>query len=76
MLLGDVLSSAYQQAQLNQGIFRPETITVGDLFIGALIPGLLLVALYIGYLLMMAWLRPATMPAHDIADIPQSDHHD
>jgi len=72
VLLGDVLSSAYQQAQLNQGIFRPETISVGDLFIGALIPGLLLVALYIGYLLTMAWLRPATMPAHDIADIPQA----
>jgi hypothetical protein len=40
VLLGDVLSNAYQQAQLDMGIFSPETISVGDLFIGALIPGL------------------------------------
>jgi tripartite ATP-independent transporter DctM subunit len=63
VLLGDVLSSAYQQAQLQQGIFRPETITVGDLFIGALIPGFLLVGLYIGYLLITARLHPTSMPA-------------
>jgi tripartite ATP-independent transporter DctM subunit len=63
VLLGDVLSSAYQQAQLRQGIFRPETISVGDLFIGALLPGLLLVGLYISYLLIVARLRPASMPA-------------
>src|SRR5210317_1322738 len=43
VLLGDVLSSAYQQAQLDQGVFSPRTISVGDLFAGALIPGLLLV---------------------------------
>jgi tripartite ATP-independent transporter DctM subunit len=63
VLLGDVLSSAYQQAQLQQGIFRPETISVGDLFIGALLPGFLLVGLYISYLLITARLRPASMPA-------------
>ena len=43
VLLGDVLSNAYQQAQLDMGIFSPETISVGDLFVGALIPGLLVV---------------------------------
>ena len=63
VLLGDVLSSAYQQAQLQQGIFRPETVSVGDLFIGALLPGLLLVALYIGYLLFVAVSKPQAMPA-------------
>jgi len=63
VLLGDVLSSAYQQAQLKQGIFRPETVSVGDLFIGALLPGLLLVGLYVTYLLIMAVVRPQTMPA-------------
>lgn len=62
VLLGDVLSSAYQQAQLNSGIFRPATVSVGDLFVGALIPGLMLVGLYIIYLLLTAWLRPETMP--------------
>ncbi len=63
VLLGDVLSSAYQQAQLDMGIFAPETVSVGDLFTGALIPGLVLVGLYLLYLLAVAWLRPAAMPA-------------
>ena len=63
VLLGDVLSSAYQEAQLRQGIFSPKTVSVGDLFAGALLPGLLLVSLYVVYLVVTAWLRPATMPA-------------
>ncbi len=49
VLLGDVLSNAYQQAQLNQGIFAPKSVSVGDLFAGALLPGLCLVALYLAY---------------------------
>ena len=68
VLLGDVLSSAYQQAQLDMGIFSPETLSVGDLFVGALVPGLLLVFLYIIYLLSVAWLKPSAMPA-----IPEND---
>jgi tripartite ATP-independent transporter DctM subunit len=63
VLLGDQLSSAYQQAQLKQGIFSPEQISVGDLFVGAVIPGLLLVSLYMVYLAGVAWLRPQMMPA-------------
>jgi TRAP-type mannitol/chloroaromatic compound transport system permease large subunit len=45
ILLGDVISNAYQKAQLEQGVFAPETVSVGDLFAGALIPGLMLDAL-------------------------------
>lgn len=52
VLLGDVLSGAYQQAQLNMGNFSPDSVSVGDLFIGALIPGLLLVFLYAFYVLI------------------------
>jgi tripartite ATP-independent transporter DctM subunit len=63
VLLGDVLSSAYQQAQLNQGVFQPETVSVGDLFVGALIPGMLLVGLYVVYLVILARVQPASMPA-------------
>ena len=63
VLLGDVLSNAYQQAQLDMGIFSPESISVGDLFIGALIPGLLLVALYIVYILAVALFDKNAMPA-------------
>ena len=62
ILLGDVLSSAYQQAQLNMGIFAPETLSVGDLFVGALIPGLLLVLCYILYLLFVGYTRPDLIP--------------
>lgn len=63
VLLGDVLSSAYQQAQLDMGIFAPETISVGDLFAGALIPGLLLVSLYLAYLIIVAIVQPHRMPS-------------
>jgi TRAP-type mannitol/chloroaromatic compound transport system permease large subunit len=41
VLLGDILSNAYQQAQLNMGTLNPKTVSVGDLFMGALIPGLI-----------------------------------
>lgn len=69
VLLGDVLSSAYSQAQLDQGIFSPDTVSVGDLFAGALIPGLGLVMLYILYLVGLAIVQPSTMPAaHEAAD--------
>ncbi len=68
VLLGDVLSSAYSQAQISQGIFSPQTVSVGDLFVGALIPGLGLVLLYILYLAGLALLKPALMPAHRAAD--------
>ena len=63
VLLGDVLSSAYQQSQLQQGIFSPKTVSVGDLFIGAIIPGLILVALYMCYLIAISFIKPETMPA-------------
>jgi tripartite ATP-independent transporter DctM subunit len=68
VLLGDVLSSAYQQAQLTMGNYSPDTLSVGDLFAGALIPGLLLVFAYIVWLTLVAWLKPNSMPA-----IPSSE---
>jgi TRAP-type mannitol/chloroaromatic compound transport system permease large subunit len=63
ILLGDVLSTAYQRAQLQQGIFAPDTISVGDLFAGALFPGLMLVGMYLVYLIVVSALRPAATPA-------------
>ncbi len=65
VMLGDVMTSAYQQAQLDMGIFSPKTVSVGDLFAGALIPGLLLVVLYIVYIIVIALVRPHVMPAHE-----------
>ncbi|GGA71298.1 C4-dicarboxylate ABC transporter [Neiella marina] len=52
VLLGDVLSSTYQQVQLDLGNFSPKTVSVGDLFAGAIVPGLLLVIAYLGYILI------------------------
>lgn len=63
VLLGDTLANSYQRAQLEQGIFSPETLSVGDLFAGALLPGLLLVGLYILYQIVRAALDPKSSPA-------------
>ncbi|NNC54700.1 MAG: TRAP transporter large permease subunit, partial [Pseudomonadales bacterium] len=63
VLLGDILSSAYQQAQLSQGIFNPKTVSVGDLFVGALLPGLLLVLLYLVFIFVYAHLNRDAAPA-------------
>ena len=63
VLLGDQLSAAYQQAQLDMGVWSPETVSVGDLFVGAIIPGLMLVVLYLLYQVTTAILRPAAAPA-------------
>ena len=65
VMLGDVMTSAYQQAQLATGNYSPKTVSVGDLFAGALVPGLLLVALYILYVIVAAFLKPGSMPAHE-----------
>jgi len=62
VLLGDVLSSSYQQAQLNMGIFSPETISIADLFAGAVIPGFILVLLYIIYSIVLAIFKPEQVP--------------
>jgi tripartite ATP-independent transporter DctM subunit len=63
VLLGDILSSAYQQAQLNMGIFTPKVVSIGDLFVGAIFPGLILVALYSVYVILFA--KPKLQPAFE-----------
>lgn len=63
IILSDVMSNAYQQAQFAKGKFTIETISVGQIFAAALVPGLMLVGIYIVYLLAKAWLQPASAPA-------------
>ncbi len=63
VLLGDQISNAYVDAQRELGNWSPEPVSVGDLFAGALLPGLSLVGLYILYQIIMAWLRPSSSPA-------------
>lgn len=62
VLLGDIMSTAYQQAQLQSGIINTQTVSVGDLFVGSLVPGVVLVGLYLSYLLFIGWRNPASCP--------------
>jgi tripartite ATP-independent transporter DctM subunit len=62
VLLGDQLSNSYQAAQLAQGNFAPQTVSVADLFAGAIIPGLVLVLLYLVYLIGIAIFLPQKSP--------------
>ncbi len=68
IILSDVMSNAYQQAQFAQGKFTVETISVGQIFAAALLPGLLLVVIYIVYLLLRAWLIPTDAPVAEVVD--------
>jgi tripartite ATP-independent transporter DctM subunit len=70
VLLGDVIASAYQQSQLSLGIFNPRSISVGDLFAGAIIPGLILVLLYSVLMFLIAITRPALAPAANLPKVP------
>jgi len=63
VLLGDQLSISYQTAQLTQGILAPQSVTVSDLFAGAIVPGFALVGLYMLLLVIVALVKPAWSPA-------------
>ena len=62
IILGDVMSSANQQAQLALGNFTPNAVSVGDLFVGSIFPGLLLVILYIVYISTVVTIFPHYAP--------------
>ena len=62
VLLGDIMSSAYQQAQLRMNVINTDTVSVGDLFVGAMVPGVVLVLLYLAYVLTRAAIQPASAP--------------
>ena len=49
IVLGDQLSNAWQTAQTSSGNFAPDTVSVADLFAASILPGALLVGLF------MAW---------------------
>ena len=70
VLLGDQLNNAYQAAQLAKGTFAPNVVSVSDLFAGAIVPGLLLVGLYLAFLVGMAVWRPASCPAVAVSATP------
>ncbi len=63
VVLGDQISNANIQAQRAAGKFSVDPVSVGDLFAGALLPGIMLVLLYIAWQLYLAWRHPETSPA-------------
>ena len=63
VFLAVILQSAYSQAQMAKGNFQPDTLSVGDMFAGAFIPGLILAVLYAIWIILNAWLRPKSAPA-------------
>jgi len=62
VLLGDVLQGSYAEAQRAIGNWAPEPVSVIDLFAGAFIPGVLLVVLYMGWVVVTGYLRPKACP--------------
>ena len=72
IVLGDQLNNAYQAAQLAQGNFAPNALSVSDLFAGAVVPGALLVGLYLAYLIGVAFWRPAACPALEVSESEQT----
>ena len=66
VILGDVLSASYQQSQLSIGNFSARTVSVGDLFMGAIVPGLMLVFAYASYVMIRAYTSEGVAPAQEV----------
>lgn len=63
VILGDQISNAFQEAQRSHGLVTSKVISVGDLFAGALIPGVILVGLYAIYIITTGLISPSKAPA-------------
>ncbi len=69
VLLGDQLSTAYQAALNAKGDFSGGTVTANDLFAGALLPGFMLVGLYLLYQFAFTKKYPHLAPAMPKEDL-------
>jgi len=63
IFMGDMLGSMNAQVQMAKGNFAPQVVSVGNLFAGAFVPGLLLLLLYMAFVVWKAWRDPASCPA-------------
>lgn len=68
IFIGDMLQAANSQAQLARGNMAPDPVSVGDLFFGALLPGLLLMVLYMVWIVVLGLIRPKDVPAMPVED--------
>ncbi|MEP3436495.1 MAG: TRAP transporter large permease subunit [Hoeflea sp.] len=73
IFMGDMLSGINSQVQMAKGNFAPVPVSVGDLFAGALLPGLLLVSLYLFWVLFKAVTDPASCPATPVSPEEKGD---
>lgn len=63
IFMADMLAGINAQVQMSKGNFAPDPVSVGDLFAGAFIPGLLLVGLYVLWMIFKAITDPKSCPA-------------
>ncbi|GGD22365.1 TRAP transporter large permease [Sinisalibacter lacisalsi] len=71
IFMGDMLAGINAQVQMAKGNFAPSPVSVGDLFAGAFLPGLLLVGVYMAYLAFKAVTDPESCPATPNVDADQ-----
>ena len=72
IFVGDILAGVNQAAQLRKGNFTPDPISVGDLFAGTLIPGFIMVGIYLLWITYKAIFQPETVPALEMSDADRS----
>lgn len=68
IFMGDMLSGINAQVQMAKGNFAPSPVSVGDLFAGALMPGMLLVGLYLAWMIFKAVVQPDSCPATPVPE--------
>ncbi len=73
IFMGDMLSGINSQVQMAKGNYAPTPVSVGDLFAGALLPGFMLVGLYLAYTIFKAITDPQSCPA---TPVPESEKGD
>ncbi len=73
IFMGDMLSGINAQVQMQMGNFAPTPVSVGDLFAGAFVPGLLLIALYMSWMTWKAFFRAESCPALVVTSQERAD---
>ena len=68
IFMAEILQGANQKAQLEMGNFSPDPLSVGQLFAGAIIPGLMLVFLYISWIIILSIIKPESCPSIKLSD--------
>jgi tripartite ATP-independent transporter DctM subunit len=63
IFMADMLAGINSQVQMSKGNFAPDPVSVGDLFAGAFLPGLMLVGFYLLFMVYKAIFDPKSCPA-------------